>query len=156
MTTPTPAATLSELLFGYRISQAISVATSLGVADALAAGARGADDLATALGCHPVSLYRLLRLLAAAGVLEEDGDRRFALTPVGELLRADAPGSMREYADVKREAERAVDELARQHPSIRFSTPRLPRLATDQTTSVMPTEVADTIPVLLDLIRSAT
>jgi hypothetical protein len=68
----------------------------------------------------------------------------------------DTPGSMREYADVKREAERVVDELARRHPSIRFSSPRLPRLATDQTASVMPTEVADTVPVLLDLIRSAT
>jgi O-methyltransferase/methyltransferase family protein len=98
MTTPTPEVRLSELLFGYRISQAISVATSLGVADALAAGGRRADDLAATLGADPVSLYRLLRLLAAAGVLEEDGDRRFTLTPVGELLRADAPGSMREPA----------------------------------------------------------
>ena len=98
MSPPPPAARLSELLFGYRISQAISVATSLGVADALAGGKQGADDLAATLRCHPVFLYRLLRLLAAAGVLEEDGARQFTLTPVGELLRAEVPGSMREPA----------------------------------------------------------
>ena len=98
MSTAAPAARLSELLFGYRISQAIAVATTLGVPDALAEGARGADELAEALDCHPAFLYRLLRLLAATGVLEEHAGRRFSLTPVGDLLRADAPGSMREPA----------------------------------------------------------
>ena len=105
MSPPPPVARLSELLFGYRISQAISVATSLGVADALAAGGRGAEELAASLGCHAASLYRLLRLLAAAGVLDEDGDRRFTLTPVGELLRAEAPGSMREPAILQGQPE---------------------------------------------------
>ncbi|MET0910772.1 MAG: SDR family NAD(P)-dependent oxidoreductase [Ilumatobacteraceae bacterium] len=66
----------------------------------------------------------------------------------------DTPGSMREYADAKRDAEATARELAAAHPSIHVATPRLPRLATDQTASVMPTDVADTIPVLLALIRS--
>jgi O-methyltransferase domain/Dimerisation domain len=98
MTAPDPAAELGDRLFGYRISQAISVAASLGIADALAAEARTADGLAGELGCDAVALYRLMRLLAATDVLHEDGERRFSLTPMGQLLRSDVPGSMREPA----------------------------------------------------------
>lgn len=91
-------AELGNLLYGYRLSQAVAVAASLGVPDALAGGPRSAADLAAQLDCHPPTLYRLLRLLAAAGVFEEQGERRFSLTPVGELLRSGVPGSMREPA----------------------------------------------------------
>ena len=98
MTPPDPAALLNGLLYGYRLSQAVSVAASLGVADALAAGPRSAAALASDLACDPDALYRLLRLLAACGLFTEAGERRFSLTPAGELLRADVPGSMREPA----------------------------------------------------------
>ena len=98
MTAPDPRAALDDLLFGYRLSQAVAVAASLGVADALAAGPRSSAALASALSCDPAALYRLLRLLAATGVLEEDEEQRFSLTPTGDLLRTDAPGSMREPA----------------------------------------------------------
>ena len=37
------------------------------------------------------ALYWLLRALAAVGVFSEEPGRRFALTPLGECLRADAP-----------------------------------------------------------------
>ena len=101
MTEPEARARLSDLLFGYRISQATAVAASLGVADHLAAGPRGAAELATDLACDATALYRLLRLIAAAGVLHEDRERRFSLTPVGALLRSDVPGSMREPATLQ-------------------------------------------------------
>jgi hypothetical protein len=68
------------------------------VPDALASGTRGAAELADELGCDPTSLYRLLRLLAASDVLHEHRERRFSLTPVGELLRSGVAGSMREVA----------------------------------------------------------
>ena len=92
------AAQLNDLIVGYRLSQAVAVAASLGVPDALAAGSRSASDLAGELHCDAQALYRLLRLIAAAGVLQEDGERRFSLTPVGDLLREGVPGSMREPA----------------------------------------------------------
>ena len=98
VTAPDPHVALGNLVFGYRLSQAVAVAASIGVADALAAGPRSAAELAAALSCDPAALYRLLRLLAASGLFEEDGERRFSLTPVGELLRSDVPGSMREPA----------------------------------------------------------
>ena len=93
-----PAASLGRLLTGVRVSQSISVAASLGVPDALAAGPRRADDLAGELGANAGALYRLLRVLAAAGVLHEDDERRFSLTALGQLLRGDVAGSVREQA----------------------------------------------------------
>ncbi len=91
-------ADLSRLILGYRVSYAIAVAASLGIPDALATAPRSSDDLAVALECHPGALYRLLRALAAAGVLREDDERRFALTELGQPLRSDVPGSVREQA----------------------------------------------------------
>ena len=43
-------------------------------------------------------LYRLLRAVAAIGVLEELPGRRFALTELGEGLRSDVPGSLAGWA----------------------------------------------------------
>src|SRR3954452_6947019 len=85
-----PSATLRRLVNGYQVSQAIHVAATLGIADKLADGPRTSDELAAAVGAHAPSLYRLLRALAAVGVLHEDDGRRFALTPVGACLRSDA------------------------------------------------------------------
>jgi hypothetical protein len=86
----TPSATLRRLVNGYQVSQAIHVAATLGVADHLADGPRASDDLAVAVGAHAPSLYRVLRALAAVGVVREEDGRRFALTPVGDCLRSDA------------------------------------------------------------------
>ena len=86
-----PARTLRRLANGYQVSQAIHVAATLGVADALADGPRSANELASVTGSHPEALYRVLRALAALGVLHEDPARTFALTEVGECLRTDAP-----------------------------------------------------------------
>src|SRR4051812_34966065 len=46
----------------------------------------------------PDALYRLLRSLAAVGVLHELDDRRFELTELGEGLRTDVPGSVHGWA----------------------------------------------------------
>jgi hypothetical protein len=40
-----------------------------------------------------MALYRLMRALAAAGIFREHNDRRFELTPVGELLRSAIAGT---------------------------------------------------------------
>src|SRR4051794_15472925 len=77
---------------------ALSVAASLGIADLLAAGPRPNDELARETGSHPEALYRLLRTLAALGVLHEEDGRRFSLAELGEPLRADAPDSLRDWA----------------------------------------------------------
>lgn len=90
-----PGERLARLADGYLVTQLLHVAAALGVADALAAGARSADELAGEVGADPAVLERVLRGLAAEGVLDERPGRRFALTPTGELLRAEHPDSQR-------------------------------------------------------------
>jgi hypothetical protein len=82
----------------YRRSRALSVAAELGVADLLAEGARPVEELAGATATDIEALYRLLRALASLGVFHEGIDRRFSLTPMGELLRTDHPRSVRPIA----------------------------------------------------------
>lgn len=98
MTEQDPAADLQRLVNGYQVSQAISVAATLGIADLLKDGPRTSDDLAAAAGAHPRALYRLLRALAAVGVFHEHHDQRFSLAPIGEFLRSDAAGSSAPWA----------------------------------------------------------
>ena len=89
---------LLRLLLGYRLSQALVVAAELGVADLLAAGPRPVDALAAATGAHAPALHRVLRLLASEGVFVEAAPGYFALTPLAEPLREDAPDSLRPRA----------------------------------------------------------
>jgi hypothetical protein len=91
----TPGEDLRHLFLGLRVSQALYAAAELGIADLLVDGPRSADDLAATTGAHASSLYRVLRLLASEGVFAETPDGRFALTPLAEALRRDAPGSLR-------------------------------------------------------------
>jgi O-methyltransferase domain/Dimerisation domain len=86
---------LWTLIRGYRISQAVYVATRLGIPDLLAGGPRDIEELAQETDSHPPSLRRVLLALAAAGVLNKVGQSRSALTPVGVSLCTGVPGSVR-------------------------------------------------------------
>jgi|tagenome__1003787_1003787.scaffolds.fasta_scaffold20983072_2 hypothetical protein len=93
-----PAVALTRLLNGYQVSQAVHVAAVLGIPDLLAIGARTADELAPAAGADTDALRRLLRALAAVGILHEDEDDHFSLTQLGDCLRRDAPDSLAAWA----------------------------------------------------------
>jgi SAM-dependent methyltransferase len=93
-----PSLTLRRLINGYQITQAISVAAVLGIADQIADGTSRSDYLAAKTGSHPDALYRLLRALASVGVLKEEAGHRFVLTEVGQFLRVDAKQSMAGWA----------------------------------------------------------
>jgi hypothetical protein len=93
-----PRRALAQMLAGNQVQQAIYVATRLGVPDLLCDGPRASDDLASEIGADHDSLHRLLRALTGFGVVAAADDGRFELTAVGELLRADRPGSMRALA----------------------------------------------------------
>ena len=90
-----PQMLLYQMAIGHYLSRALHVIAKLGVADLLSAGARGVEELAKATETHPPSLRRVMRLLASVGVFEEKEDGGFALTALGECLRADVPGSSR-------------------------------------------------------------
>lgn len=93
-----PDAVLSQILFAPVIQKGVFVAAKLGIPDLIARESRTAEDLAEKTGTHAPSLYRVLRTLASAGVFAENGGGKFGLTPISELLRSDAPGSMRDFA----------------------------------------------------------
>ncbi|HEY6356661.1 MAG TPA: methyltransferase [Vicinamibacterales bacterium] len=98
MPSQTAASDLYRLIDAYKVTQAIHVAAVLGIADHIAAGLRTSQTIAEAAGAHPAALYRLLRALAAIGVLREDEDRRFSLAPMGETLRSDAAQPLGPFA----------------------------------------------------------
>jgi hypothetical protein len=83
-----------QMFSGYWVSQAIYVATRLGIADLLAERSMTTEELASATGTHPASLYRLLRALAGIGIFSEGGEATFALTPMAKPMQT-GNGSMR-------------------------------------------------------------
>jgi SAM-dependent methyltransferase len=87
-----------QLITGYWVSQSLGVVARLGVPDQLATGPRSSAELAQAVGAQPRALFRVLRLLASIGVFAEPTADSFELTPLGETLRTDAPGSVRDFA----------------------------------------------------------
>jgi hypothetical protein len=89
---------MNQLLCGFQISAAIGAVAKLGIADALASGPARSADLAEHVGADAHSLQRVLRALTDVGLFEEIADGRFALTPLGETLRSDVPGSARRAA----------------------------------------------------------
>ncbi len=92
---PPPQLVLYQMATGHYSSRALHLAAKLGVADLLESGPRHFTELAAATATHAAALNRVLRLLASAGVFEEQEGGRFALTPLGECLRTNAPGSSR-------------------------------------------------------------
>ncbi len=90
-----PHAQLIQMGTASWISAVVYAAAKLGIADHLAAGPRSAVELAGTTRTHAPSLYRLMRTLAGLGILTERDGQRFALTPLGEALKAGAPGSAR-------------------------------------------------------------
>ena len=93
-----PVQQVMQVATGYMASSALYAALTLNIPDHLAAGPKTAAELAKASGANEDALYRVLRLLVSLGIFEEVAPRRFALNPAGELLRKDAPNSLRGMA----------------------------------------------------------
>jgi hypothetical protein len=99
-----PRFTLQQAIMSFRLSQMISVAAKLRIADLMRERPLSVRDLAHATQTHEDSLYRLLRTLASYGIFAEEGNRNFRLTPQADLLRSDVTGSLRFSAEVVGEA----------------------------------------------------
>ena len=63
------------------------------------------------------------------------------------------PTDMIEYCAAKAAGEVLCRALVRRNPGLRISNPRLPRLATDQTASMLPVRNQDPLPVMLNLLN---
>jgi len=86
---------IKEIAFAFQYSRMLGVAAQLGIADLLAAGPLTLTDLAERSKCDPQALGRLLRALAVKEIFRQEPDGRYALTPLAQLLRDDAPGSLK-------------------------------------------------------------
>ena len=103
---------LLELISGFLRTQAVAVAAELGIADLVGAEPVPVDELARRAGADPDALYRVLRLLAGAGVFAEAAPRAFVGTALSDGLRDGAPLSARHIARLfGSDAYRAGGEL---------------------------------------------
>lgn len=84
---------LLDMAMAYGPSCVLCAAARLGVADALGDAERSAWDVATACQADPAFMYRLLRAMAALGLLNQTSPQHFRLTALGKPLRKDAPDS---------------------------------------------------------------
>jgi hypothetical protein len=94
---PPPQAVVLQMLMGMWTAQIISAVAQLGVPDRLANGAQSVDDLARDCDADRGALHRLLRAAATLQLVAEDGDKRYSLTPLGETLRSDVAGTLRDF-----------------------------------------------------------
>ncbi|MFF8248181.1 methyltransferase [Streptomyces griseus] len=85
---------VSRLVLGQMATQALGTALRLGVFDRIGTGELRAEALAGSLGTHPRATLRLLRALAGLQLLSEPEPGAFRTTAAGDVLRADAPGTM--------------------------------------------------------------
>ena len=67
-----PPAMLMHLVAGKFVTQALAAAAELNLAEQLVDGPRTAQEIAGPMGVHAPSLYRLIRALAAVGVLTQE------------------------------------------------------------------------------------
>jgi hypothetical protein len=93
-----PGPSVLDLITSGWVAQSVYTVTKLGIVEALRDGPQTVDAIAERVGADPDAVYRLMRMLASRGVFTSKRHRRFALTPMGGALLADAPDSMRGYA----------------------------------------------------------
>jgi orsellinic acid C2-O-methyltransferase len=86
------------MISGYRTTQMVRAAVVLGAFDQLAATPMDAVELAALVGADSGLLNRLLRALSSYGVVTENEDGKFSNTQLGDLLRKDVEGSVRNVA----------------------------------------------------------
>jgi hypothetical protein len=85
------------MLMGLWVSQILGASARFGVADLIASGSASSDAIATGCEADAEAMYRLLRAGAAIGLFVEEPGKSFRLTPLGECIRTDVPGSMRDF-----------------------------------------------------------
>ena len=89
---------MMQLLSNLWITRAIGTFVRLGIAEAIEGGTEDYREIAAARGLVADRVYRLLRALSTSGIVTEIAPGRFTLTPLGALLGARSPTSMRTAA----------------------------------------------------------
>jgi hypothetical protein len=85
-----------QLAGGFQVSKALYVLAKLGIPDLIAAGVNTSSELAARTDTVPDRLRRVLRTLSGFGIVSGAEDDVWSLTTLGETLRSDVPGSVRQ------------------------------------------------------------
>jgi ubiquinone/menaquinone biosynthesis C-methylase UbiE len=93
-----PVARLQQMITGFISTCLIYVAAQFRVADHLASGPLSVGELAVRTETQVEPLRRVLRGLAAVGLLREESNDTFELTDMGVYLRSDLPDEQRTWA----------------------------------------------------------
>jgi len=93
-----PAGQLLHLLSGHWVVQAVRVAVELGIPELLGRRPTPVSELATRVRADELSLHRLMRALASAGIFAEAVPGAFVQTPMSALLRGGMPGNLGAFA----------------------------------------------------------
>lgn len=86
------------LLSSLWVTRAIGTFARLGFADVMESGVEEPAAIAAKHGLDAARVYRLLRALSTVGIVAENAQGRFTLTPLGRLLGSQSPHSMRTAA----------------------------------------------------------
>ena len=86
---------LLEMMYGFKISQALFVAAKLEIADILSDGSKTADELAKASGVNSQGIYHLMRMLVSVGVFCLEENDKFCLNSLGKHLLTGTSDSLR-------------------------------------------------------------
>jgi O-methyltransferase domain/Dimerisation domain len=94
----TLAASVMQMITGHWVSQTVGTLARLAVPDAVAERPLTSAAIATRCGANADAIYRLLRAATGLGLFVEEAPDSFKLTPLGDLLRSNVPGSLRDFA----------------------------------------------------------
>jgi O-methyltransferase domain len=86
-----PEAQIAQILLGQLVPRLAFLFATLKLADHLSMGAKSAEQLGSLTGTHAPTLARVLRTLASLGFVTEDAQHRFALQPLGAVLKSGTP-----------------------------------------------------------------
>ena len=89
---------MRQQLNGYMRTQIIAAAATLSLADHLQNEPRTVEEIASITGLDSEITFRLLRALAAIGLVASEDERTFYSLPPLETLLSTVPGSLRELA----------------------------------------------------------
>ncbi len=111
-----------QLSGGYQVSKALYVLAKLAIPDLIASGITTSSELAERTGTVASRLKRVLRAASGFGIVTGAATDDWALTPLGETLRSDVPGSMRQMVIMWNEESydafgRLLDAVRGERPS---------------------------------------
>lgn len=93
-----PPARIMQLITGHWVSQLVGALCRVRIPDVLAHGPLTSAVIAAKCGANSDATYRILRAASGLGLVREILPDTFKLTPLGDLLQSNTPGSLREFA----------------------------------------------------------